>query len=185
MAGPAVHFHMVVGSIFEDAMLNAGYVIADKAGRQYYMLGGKGGVGKTSSAASLGVRLAGEGGPTLVVSTDPAHSLSDSLDQVTFCIKYNRTSIAHSVSAFTHQMKHLQSDYIVDVCQQTYTRLTQRLLFLGGRSAVTCHMKRTEQKICSTCLHRSCTAKGVRYSFQSVLSVYAPIAAYHPLAILE
>ena len=51
-------------------------------GRQYYMLGGKGGVGKTSSAASLGVRLAAEGGATLVVSTDPAHSLSDSLDQV-------------------------------------------------------------------------------------------------------
>lgn len=50
-------------------------------GRQYYMLGGKGGVGKTSSAASLGVRLAAQGGPTLVVSTDPAHSLSDSLDQ--------------------------------------------------------------------------------------------------------
>lgn len=46
------------------------------------MLGGKGGVGKTSSAASLGVRLGSQGGPTLVVSTDPAHSLSDSLDQV-------------------------------------------------------------------------------------------------------
>lgn len=46
------------------------------------MLGGKGGVGKTSSAASLGVRLGSEAGPTLVVSTDPAHSLSDSLDQV-------------------------------------------------------------------------------------------------------
>ena len=50
------------------------------------MLGGKGGVGKTSSAASLGVRLAAEGGPTLVVSTDPAHSLSDSLDQVKSCL---------------------------------------------------------------------------------------------------
>ncbi len=46
------------------------------------MLGGKGGVGKTSSAASLAVQLAAEGHPTLVVSTDPAHSLSDSLDQV-------------------------------------------------------------------------------------------------------
>ena len=55
---------------------------AGRAGRQYYMLGGKGGVGKTSSAASLGVRMGSEGGPTLVVSTDPAHSLSDSLDQV-------------------------------------------------------------------------------------------------------
>lgn len=46
------------------------------------MLGGKGGVGKTSSAASLAVKLAEAGHSTLVVSTDPAHSLSDSLDQV-------------------------------------------------------------------------------------------------------
>ncbi len=49
------------------------------------MLGGKGGVGKTSSAASLAVKLAEEGHSTLVVSTDPAHSLSDSLDQVKHC----------------------------------------------------------------------------------------------------
>ena len=55
------------------------------------MLGGKGGVGKTSSAASLGVRMGSEGGPTLVVSTDPAHSLSDSLDQV------NRLATPHTV----------------------------------------------------------------------------------------
>lgn len=46
------------------------------------MLGGKGGVGKTSSAASLAVKFAAAGHSTLVVSTDPAHSLSDALDQV-------------------------------------------------------------------------------------------------------
>ena len=45
------------------------------------MVSGKGGVGKTSLSASLAVRLAAAGHPTLVVSTDPAHSLSDSLDQ--------------------------------------------------------------------------------------------------------
>ncbi len=50
--------------------------------KKYFMLGGKGGVGKTSSAASLAVKFATEGLPTLVVSTDPAHSLSDSFDQV-------------------------------------------------------------------------------------------------------
>ncbi|XP_047317179.1 ATPase GET3B-like [Impatiens glandulifera] len=49
--------------------------------RKYYMLGGKGGVGKTSCAASLAVRFANHGHPTIVVSTDPAHSLSDSFDQ--------------------------------------------------------------------------------------------------------
>ncbi|XP_020590314.1 ATPase GET3 isoform X2 [Phalaenopsis equestris] len=51
------------------------------AKRKYYMLGGKGGVGKTSCAASLAVKFANNGHPTLVVSTDPAHSLSDSFAQ--------------------------------------------------------------------------------------------------------
>ena len=46
------------------------------------MISGKGGVGKTSLAASLGVKLAAAGHTVLVVSTDPAHSLSDSLAQV-------------------------------------------------------------------------------------------------------
>ncbi|CAN1339347.1 ATPase GET3B [Linum perenne] len=49
--------------------------------RKYYMLGGKGGVGKTSCAAALAVKFANSGHPTLVVSTDPAHSLSDSFAQ--------------------------------------------------------------------------------------------------------
>ncbi|KAM7263927.1 hypothetical protein ACFE04_001610 [Oxalis oulophora] len=49
--------------------------------RKYYLLGGKGGVGKTSCAASLAVKFANSGHPTLVVSTDPAHSLSDSFAQ--------------------------------------------------------------------------------------------------------
>lgn len=51
--------------------------------RKYIMISGKGGVGKTSLAASLAVKFAAAGHTTLVVSTDPAHSLSDSLDQVT------------------------------------------------------------------------------------------------------
>ena len=61
------------------------------------MLGGKGGVGKTSSAASLGVRMGSEGGPTLVVSTDPAHSLSDSLDQVSVLNKLLDSAVTGSL----------------------------------------------------------------------------------------
>lgn len=41
---------------------------------------GKGGVGKTSIAAATGVRSAEQGNKTLVISTDPAHSLGDSFD---------------------------------------------------------------------------------------------------------
>ncbi len=40
---------------------------------------GKGGVGKTSVAAATAVRCAAGGHRTLILSTDPAHSLSDSL----------------------------------------------------------------------------------------------------------
>ncbi|XLU65342.1 hypothetical protein S245_024551 [Arachis hypogaea] len=49
--------------------------------RKYYMLSGKGGVGKTSCATSLEVRFANYRHPTMVVLTDTAHSLRDSLAQ--------------------------------------------------------------------------------------------------------
>lgn len=42
---------------------------------------GKGGVGKTTLAAATAARLARAGHKTLVVSTDPAHSLGDALDR--------------------------------------------------------------------------------------------------------
>jgi arsenite-transporting ATPase len=41
---------------------------------------GKGGVGKTTTAAATAVRAARRGTKTLVASTDPAHSLADALD---------------------------------------------------------------------------------------------------------
>ncbi|MDD2714907.1 MAG: ArsA family ATPase [Candidatus Wallbacteria bacterium] len=50
---------------------------------QLILFGGKGGVGKTTCAVSTGLHLAREGNRVLVISTDPAHSLSDSLGQET------------------------------------------------------------------------------------------------------
>jgi len=46
----------------------------------YVPYGGKGGVGKTTMAAATALASARDGTATLVVSTDPAHSLSDTLE---------------------------------------------------------------------------------------------------------
>jgi arsenite-transporting ATPase len=48
---------------------------------QFVLYGGKGGVGKTTVAAATGLGLAREGFETLVVSTDPAHSLGDAVER--------------------------------------------------------------------------------------------------------
>ncbi|UCG90038.1 MAG: TRC40/GET3/ArsA family transport-energizing ATPase [Candidatus Heimdallarchaeota archaeon] len=49
--------------------------------KRFLFFGGKGGVGKTTMAAATAIRAADLGYRTLLVSTDPAHSVSDSLDQ--------------------------------------------------------------------------------------------------------
>ncbi len=49
--------------------------------RRLLMVGGKGGVGKTTTAAALALAAAERGRRVLLVSTDPAHSLSDAFDR--------------------------------------------------------------------------------------------------------
>lgn len=50
-------------------------------GTKYIMFGGKGGVGKTTMSAVTGIFCAEQGLKTVIVSTDPAHSLRDSFEQ--------------------------------------------------------------------------------------------------------
>ena len=55
--------------------------LLEKKDLTYLFLGGKGGVGKTISASAISIKLAENFDRVLVVSTDPAHSLSDCFDQ--------------------------------------------------------------------------------------------------------
>jgi arsenite-transporting ATPase len=54
--------------------------VIDRETPEYVLYGGKGGVGKTTMAAATGLSSARAGDRTLVVSTDPAHSLSDTYE---------------------------------------------------------------------------------------------------------
>lgn len=51
------------------------------AGAPFVFFGGKGGVGKTTVSSAFGLRCARSGRRTLLVSTDPAHSVGDVFDQ--------------------------------------------------------------------------------------------------------
>jgi arsenite efflux ATP-binding protein ArsA (TC 3.A.4.1.1) len=70
------HDHAVDVEIVDDATTLPESVDAP----EYVLYGGKGGVGKTTMAAATAVASATAGTDTLVVSTDPAHSLSDTFD---------------------------------------------------------------------------------------------------------
>ena len=46
---------------------------------RFVFFGGKGGVGKTTTASAFALSAARRDQPVLIVSTDPAHSLGDAL----------------------------------------------------------------------------------------------------------
>ena len=55
-------------------------LVAQLSTQPIIFVGGKGGVGKTTTAAALASYFASQGRKTLIVSTDPAHSLGDVLN---------------------------------------------------------------------------------------------------------
>jgi arsenite-transporting ATPase len=87
----------------------------NKGKTTFVFIGGKGGVGKTTISAATALWFARQGKKTLVISTDPAHSLSDSFEKN---IGHNATPIAENLEAVEIDPEVAMQDYQAKMKEQ-------------------------------------------------------------------
>ncbi len=97
--------------------------------KKYIIVGGKGGVGKTTVAAATGLYLSEQGKKVLMYSTDPAHSLSDSFG---ISVGSRITKIPGTENLFGLEIAALQ---ILDEFKNRYKKEIEEVFqgFLGSR----------------------------------------------------
>ncbi len=92
--------------------------------RRIVFVGGKGGVGKTTTAAALALAAAERGRTCLVVSTDPAHSLGDIFDR---SIGDAETALAPSLTGLEIDPDRAAAAHIATVKERMKTLVHPRL----------------------------------------------------------
>ncbi|WP_305862477.1 ArsA family ATPase [Helicobacter cholecystus] len=91
---------------------------------QIIFVGGKGGVGKSTISSSLACNLSSQGKKTLLISTDPAHNLSD-LFQV---------QLSNSILSLNPQLSILEIDPIKEAKHYTQKIAKENKAFVGASS---------------------------------------------------
>jgi arsenite/tail-anchored protein-transporting ATPase len=90
--------------------------------KKLLLFGGKGGVGKTSCAAAMAIYAASQGKKVLVMSTDPAHSLSDSfgveIDNKITNIKNNLDALEINASLLLDDYKKKYGELIKQIADE-------------------------------------------------------------------